>query len=126
MATSADTTNLSRRAILGRAPAAALATAIPALAVADPVFAAIAEHKRYYDATWAFPVDEDGPEFQTACNVEERYLQGLAYVAPSTVGGAAALLEYMIEREGEVVDDLGSPFLQTVRTVAAALRSLNH
>ena len=93
----------------------------------DPVFAAIADHKALVAAIGAFHVEDEGAKYQAACAAEAKALRELTQVKPISVPGAAALLEYLAEREGEFVDEArtGSPFLAGVRTIATALRGMS-
>jgi hypothetical protein len=92
----------------------------------DPVFAAIAEHKRLRSFAYHGGFDEldEGPEFEAACDDEERAIQALGSLKPTTVAGAAALLAYMARVEGFFVKNTGSPLLKTVKTVAKALKTI--
>ena len=101
----------------------------PALAfgaVIDPAFAAIQRHREAVAAIDAIPIDDDGPVYEAACEVEEACLQALARVMPTTPAGAAALLEHMIKRESHFISEerTGSPFEIMARTVATALRQM--
>jgi hypothetical protein len=92
----------------------------------DPVFAAIAEHKRLRAFAYhgGFDEGDEGPEYEAACTAEESALQALSRLKPTTVGGARALLKYMADVEGCFVRNTGSPLLRTVLTVANALKAI--
>jgi hypothetical protein len=91
----------------------------------DPVFAAIDDHKRLRAFAYGgFGDDDEGPEYESACDAEESALQALSRLKPITVGGARALLKYMANVEGCFVRSTGSPLLKTVLTVANALKAI--
>jgi hypothetical protein len=95
----------SRRALLmgfaaaatPMAPALANALSEPAPAVADPIFAVIAEHDAAYEAVIAaFDAHIDDEEITEAA--EERSMEAelpLFTTAPTTIAGVAALLAYL-------------------------------
>jgi hypothetical protein len=104
--------NLSRRSILAGATAIPAAVAVPALmpaiAVDDPIFAAIDQHRRAetaYCAAWDDCEVGDGTLTSEIRDLEERAgeigddafgkLIELAAMTPTTVAGCAALLRHV-------------------------------
>ena len=116
----------SRRALAAALPIAALvampAAALPKLATAaaDPVLEQIAGHRALRIAITRTSGRDDDPAYEAACDAEEAALQALGDALPTSIAGAAALLAYMAEVEGDFADD-GSPLLRTVLSVAAGL-----
>jgi hypothetical protein len=95
-------------------------------AIEDPIFAAIEEHKklRAFANHGGFDEGDEGPAFEAACDAEERALQVLGDLSPTTVAGAAALLAYMAEVEGYFIKNSGSPILKAIVTVSHALKAI--
>ena len=118
--------SLSRRAaaalplaaLFGPAPAA-----MPTAATIDPVLKQIGQHRALHLAIGKTSGLDD-PDYENACEVEEAALQALGDALPTTVAGAAALLAYMAEVEGDFADDQ-SPLLRTVLTVARGLEVIS-
>ena len=109
------------------APVAGMPIGLAAAGATDPVIAAIQRHREAYAAIDAIPIDDDGPVYEAACEVEEECLQTLARVVPTTPIGAAALLAHMLTREGHYVSEerTGSPFEVAVTSVITALRQMD-
>lgn len=109
------------------ASAAGVPVGLAAAVATDPAFAAIQRHRDAYAVIDAIPIDDDGPVYQAACDVEEECLQALARVVPTTPGVAAALLAHMLTREGHYVSEerTGSPFEIAVTSVITALRRMD-
>ena len=92
---------LNRRAILAGV-ASLFAVSMPAIAAADPVFAAIEEHRRA-DAFLGVLLDTadywGAPEVTAAVEASWRAADRLLNTRPTTVAGVAALLRYLYEFE---------------------------
>ena len=93
------------------------------VALIDPVLGQIEQHRALRLAIAATSEEDDDPAYVTACDAEEAALQALGDALPTSVAGAAALLAYMAEVEGDFADD-GSPLLRTVLTVARSLQQM--
>jgi hypothetical protein len=112
-------TTLSRRRLLASVPAVA-AAGVPAAAAAlgglatgttaDPIFAAIAEHKAAVEARVTamrtlFPdgqdIDPDHPEYEEAEECENEAREALLTTPLTTVAGVAAWLKHMGSAESE-------------------------
>ena len=119
--------HLSRRTIAAALPLAAItgavpaaSAAVPAIVAADSVLAQIERHKALRLHVNNTPWPDDGPLYLAACAEEEAAIQALGDMMPTTLFGAIAQLEYMVEVEEAFADDQ-SPLVRCVLTVAKAL-----
>ena len=123
-----DAAILSRRAAAAL-PLAALfgpaAAAMPTVAptLPDPVIEQIEHHCALRLAISKTSGLDNDPAYVTACDAEEAALQALGDALPTTVTGAAALLAYMADVEGDFADNQ-SPLLRTMHTVARSLQQM--
>lgn len=112
-ATRPDTTNLSRRTALAGLAGAAAAGITPVIAVAaevDPIFTVIAEHRAaniglYAECEATDVAIEDCPIKTAALERQEAAELPLFTTAPTTLFGAAALLEYLASPASDIGHD---------------------
>lgn len=121
MADSQHNINTSRRRFLASAPAAALLAG--SVALPDPIFAAIHEHRRLVDdANERGTSDEEAYRRSSA---ECEYLRDvLLDVEPTTLAGACALLIYIVD-DAEPFKDSDHPTAIAAQTARDCLAKLN-
>jgi hypothetical protein len=109
-------TRVNRRAIL--AVAAAAAVPVPALALPDPAFAAIAARKATLAACNAYHSEDDAPRDRlSAADCEA--IRAMLRTPPTTPAGMKALLRYVTECE-EAGDDILQTHMDEKDTEATA------
>lgn len=129
-------TKLSRRGMMAGLPAIAAGVA-PAVAFAadDPIFQAIEEHRKAYDAWQATPDEIYGEEANMAAmGTEGRAMRTVLTTHPTTPAGVAALLTWLAQPEwfdhgepriraiGEYDTEYGRAAARQMQAAAAVLR----
>jgi hypothetical protein len=122
---------MNRRAVL--AGAASAAVTLPALAdpaEPDPIFAAIEAHRACRERleTGQYDDADDCPKWHKANDATDKAADILSKTKPVTIGGAAALMRYVveIEKRAELPDVFGDDAWPSFmhRTLADALEDM--